>query len=144
LRGHFLNIIFKRAEYEKKSQTAVRQAATRLRPPPKTLAPTFAHGPQTVRPRRSWRNGVAGIVLRTEAVSKAFSLAFQRWKQQVISGNAGLFFHYLFQIISTVCFVVLFLSHWLLILMDTHIVLVIRSISTPYQSEEIALRTSVC
>ncbi|CAL5084811.1 unnamed protein product [Urochloa decumbens] len=29
------------------------------------------------------------VVLRTEAESKAFSLAFQRWKQQVISGKAG-------------------------------------------------------
>jgi hypothetical protein len=84
------------------------------------------------------------VVLSTEAESKAFSLAFQRWKQRVISGNAGLFFHYLFQIISTVCFVVLFLSHWLLILIDTHIVLVIRSISMLCQSEEIALRSSVC
>uniref|UniRef100_A0A453AQV6 type I protein arginine methyltransferase n=1 Tax=Aegilops tauschii subsp. strangulata TaxID=200361 RepID=A0A453AQV6_AEGTS len=29
------------------------------------------------------------VVLRTEAESKAFSLAFQRWKQQTISGKAG-------------------------------------------------------
>ncbi|KAF8753625.1 hypothetical protein HU200_011594 [Digitaria exilis] len=29
------------------------------------------------------------VVLRTEAESKAFSLAFQRWKQQVISGKTG-------------------------------------------------------
>jgi len=29
------------------------------------------------------------VVLRTEAESKAFSLAFQRWKHQVISGKAG-------------------------------------------------------
>ncbi|KAL6657167.1 hypothetical protein ACP70R_004947 [Stipagrostis hirtigluma subsp. patula] len=29
------------------------------------------------------------IVLRTEAESKAFSLAFQQWKQRVISGKAG-------------------------------------------------------
>jgi type I protein arginine methyltransferase len=32
------------------------------------------------------------VVLRTEAESKAFSLAFQQWKQQVISGKAGLSF----------------------------------------------------
>uniref|UniRef100_A0A804QHT0 Probable histone-arginine methyltransferase CARM1-like N-terminal PH domain-containing protein n=2 Tax=Zea mays TaxID=4577 RepID=A0A804QHT0_MAIZE len=29
------------------------------------------------------------VVLRTEAESKAFSLAFQQWKHQVISGKAG-------------------------------------------------------
>jgi hypothetical protein len=35
------------------------------------------------------------VVLRTEAESKAFSLAFQRWKHQVISGKAGLSFSWL-------------------------------------------------
>ena len=54
------------------------------------------------------------VVLRTEAESKAFSLAFQRWKHQVISGKAGLSFHDLFQIISAVRFVALF---WVLFLM---------------------------
>nr|CAB3458929.1 unnamed protein product [Digitaria exilis] len=32
------------------------------------------------------------VVLRTEAESKAFSLAFQRWKQQVISGKTGTYY----------------------------------------------------
>lgn len=60
------------------------------------------------------------VVLRTEAESKAFSLAFQQWKQQVISGKAGLSFHDLFQIISSVHFVALFMSHYLmLVLIDT-------------------------
>ena len=64
------------------------------------------------------------VVLRTEAESKAFSLAFQRWKHQVISGKAGLSFHDLFQIISAVRFVALFWVLFLmLVLIPTHITL---------------------
>ena len=64
------------------------------------------------------------VVLKTEAESKAFSLAFQRWKHQVISGKAGLSFHDLFQIISAVRFAALFwVISLMLVLIPTYIAL---------------------